>query len=122
MSTLHPFPARMAPEIAMAHIEGLPHNAVVLDPMAGSGTVLWHAAIAGHPAIGFDLDPLAVLISRVRTTRVRTELIDDIARTIVSRARSLNVNKASLPWVDQDGETQKFISYWFGSKQARQLR
>ena len=65
---LHPFPARMAPELAIDTLRDLPGSSVVLDPMVGSGTVLRHASDMGHAAIGFDVDPLAVLISRVWTS------------------------------------------------------
>ena len=36
--TIHPFPARMAPELALQSL-GLLESGVVLDPMTGSGTV-----------------------------------------------------------------------------------
>lgn len=65
---VHPFPARMAPELAIDALRLLPQGSVVLDPMAGSGTVLRHAAALGHVAIGRDLDPLAVLMTRVWNT------------------------------------------------------
>lgn len=64
---VHPFPARMAPEIAFRRLRRLPPGSVILDPMAGSGTVLRHATELGHKAIGFDLDPLAVLMTQVWT-------------------------------------------------------
>src|SRR3546814_15491996 len=68
--TVHPFPARMAPELALASLGKLRANSIVLDPMAGSGTVLRQALALGHRAIGFDMDPLAVLMSRVLTSPV----------------------------------------------------
>ena len=42
----------------------------VLDPFCGSGTVLLEAALRGHLAIGVDVNPLARLLSRVKTTRL----------------------------------------------------
>lgn len=63
--TIHPFPARMAPELALSALASLKKGSIVLDPMAGSGTVLRQALALGHRAIGFDMDPLAVLMSRV---------------------------------------------------------
>ena len=35
---IHPFPARMAPELAIDALHLLPKGSLVLDPMAGSGT------------------------------------------------------------------------------------
>ena len=62
--TIHPFPARMAPNIAIDHLGStVDEELVVLDPMCGSGTVLTAAATRGHSACGFDVDPLAVLMN-----------------------------------------------------------
>ena len=61
----HPFPARMPISVAEHLIKGTSTpGAVVLDPMAGSGTTLIAALRLGRHAIGFDRDPLAVLIAR----------------------------------------------------------
>ena len=38
----------------------------VIDTMVGSGTTLVEAAILGRKAIGFDINPLSVLISNVK--------------------------------------------------------
>jgi DNA modification methylase len=65
MRSIHPFPARMAPD-AIAHlIDKLPADATILDPMCGSGVVLRVALMSGRKAFGFDIDPLAVLMSKV---------------------------------------------------------
>ena len=64
---VHPFPARMAPGIALGVMSDM-EESLVLDPMMGSGTVLAMARAQGHRGIGFDIDPLAVLISKVWTT------------------------------------------------------
>ncbi len=66
---IHPFPARMAPDLAISELTSLKRGSVVLDPMAGSGTVLRQASENGLTAIGFDVDPMAVLISRVARRR-----------------------------------------------------
>jgi len=57
--SVHPFPARMAPELAFESLRHLKAGSIVLDPMSGSGTVLRQASDMGHSAIGFDMDPLA---------------------------------------------------------------
>jgi tRNA G10 N-methylase Trm11 len=36
LKPIHPFPARMAPEIALAATAKLPTGSIVLDPMSGS--------------------------------------------------------------------------------------
>ena len=63
-NSVHPFPARMAPGIALDVVEKCEEPLRILDPMSGSGTVLAVAQTVKHHAIGIDTDPLAVLISK----------------------------------------------------------
>jgi ribosomal protein L11 methylase PrmA len=89
LTSIHPFPARMAPEIVFTELQGLKKSQIVLDPMSGSGTVLRAAAELGHEAVGFDLDPLAVLMSRVWTTRCRVTSLPRAAAAGVESAKGL---------------------------------
>lgn len=119
---IHPFPARMAPDIAIAELSKVPRGSVVLDPMAGSGTVLRHASALGHRALGFDMDPLAVLMSTVANTPLAAGAVENELlklKRVVSRPGGRRVE---LPWIDGDVETAGFIRYWFGLRQRRVLR
>ncbi len=120
--TVHPFPARMAPSLAMAALDGLTSHDRVLDPMMGSGTVLRHASQLGIPSLGFDLDPLAVLMSSVGTTQVDLSELQLSVDNLLSEARSLFTSDCSLPWIDQDLETTNYVDYWFGLEQQFDLR
>ena len=116
--TIHPFPARMAPDIAMDHLGSTAdEELMVLDPMCGSGTVLAAAATRGHSARGFDVDPLAVLMSSVATHAVDTEEVIAEAERVCALARESSVDTPR--W--DDPETQKFAEYWFAAPQRRQL-
>ncbi len=64
---LHPFPARFIPEIPRQALDLLGVDGPVIDPFCGSGTTLAEAQRRGLPATGIDLNPIACLISRVRT-------------------------------------------------------
>jgi len=119
---IHPFPARMAPEIALAESGALPKGSIVLDPMIGSGTALRVALANGHKGIGFDMDPLAVLISRVWLTPLNTNDVRLAARHVVTKALALGDSSPSLPWIENDPETQSFVDYWFGKTQQWDLR
>lgn len=121
-SNLHPFPARMAPEIALEKLSSLKAGSVVFDPMTGSGTVIRVATQLGHRAIGLDMDPLALLMTRVSTSKVKPSDILDYGWAIAECAKTLRASDVGLPWQDQDLETKKFISFWFGSEQVRDLR
>ncbi|HEV2679323.1 MAG TPA: hypothetical protein VGV14_02380 [Rhodanobacter sp.] len=117
--TVHPFPARMAPEIALRSLEGLPRNSLVLDPMVGSGTVVRQALALGHRAIGFDMDPLAVLMSRVWTSPIDAESVDDELELLIEEADAVDLRTTRLEW--HDPETTAFVHYWFAAKQRRAL-
>jgi tRNA G10 N-methylase Trm11 len=118
---IHPFPARMAPELALREIQQLPKRATVLDPMMGSGTVLRVAIDCGLRAIGRDVDPLAVLMTRVWTTPIDTKLFRERAVHILSTARNMGTKHISLPWIDGDPETSAYIDFWFGNQQKVDL-
>jgi hypothetical protein len=117
--TVHPFPARMAPEIALRKLEGLPRNSLVLDPMVGSGTVVRQALALGHRAIGFDMDPLAVLMSRVWTSPIDAASVEHELDLLVTEAAEVDLRTTTLPW--HDAETTEFVHYWFAPTQRRSL-
>ena len=65
----HPFPAKFVPQIPAKLIRRVTQvGETVLDPFCGSGTTLVEAIIAGRPAIGLDVNPIACLASRTKTT------------------------------------------------------
>ena len=117
--TIHPFPARMAPEIALDCIPTAERGRAqrILDPMCGSGTVLSVAAQRGHHATGVDLDPLAILMTRVATTPLDTSQCDQLREHVVNTATS--DRDTGLPW--SDDETKRFAEYWFADRQRLQL-
>src|SRR5260370_39908595 len=84
-SPIHPFPARMAPGIALEALGESNTPLRVLDPMSGSGTVLAVARAQGHHAFGVDVDPLAVLLAGVWTRTVETDGVNDSAEEVLDR-------------------------------------
>src|SRR5271163_3412131 len=86
---IHPFAARMAPEIAFDALIGLSKNAIVLDPMSGSGTVLKTVSELGYNALGFDIYPLSILMSKAWTTVVNPKEFLKRADDIFKKAYEL---------------------------------
>lgn len=67
----HDYPARMIPQIAQRLIERYaPNSGKILDPFCGSGTTLVEAQLANRRAVGNDINPLAVLLSKVKATPI----------------------------------------------------
>ncbi|HEY2545204.1 MAG TPA: DNA methyltransferase [Candidatus Acidoferrum sp.] len=66
---IHPFPAKFIAEIPRKILSffRVPPGTAVLDPFAGSGTALLEAQRLGLDYVGVDLNPISVLISRVKT-------------------------------------------------------
>jgi hypothetical protein len=76
----HSYAARMHPLTARRLIDRLSRPGdLVVDPFAGSGTVLVEARLLGRRAVGSDLNPLAVLLARLKTRgtteRERSDLV-----------------------------------------------
>lgn len=120
MRHIHPFPARMAPEIVLSRIANLPDGKKILDPMAGSGMVLGQAAKHGFESIGYDLDPLAHLISKVGATKIKEDKAREAMMLLLKACKKRK--KVRLKWIDQNKETSDFIDFWFHNAQKNQLR
>lgn len=106
----HVYPARMHPTTAARLVAlAAPPGAVVLDPFCGSGTVLVEALAAGRQAVGTDLNPLAVRLSRLKvrdlTAAGRALLVTEAARAraVADERRKARVG-SSVRYPDEDVE------------------
>lgn len=80
---IHLYPARMHPEIARRVISKYSNSGdVVFDPFMGSGGVLLESILNGNNATGLDINPLAVLISKVKTTVFKNKKISLITKSL----------------------------------------
>lgn len=67
----HSYPARFIPQIPLTFIKIFTkERECVLDPMCGCGTTLVEAFLNNRNSIGNDFNPLAALISKVKTTLI----------------------------------------------------
>lgn len=107
----------MAPEVALSAVGQSSPSLRVLDPMCGSGTVLSLGVHHGHQMVGYDLDPLAVLMAKVATQRVDTSKLGNLADHTLATAR--RARATDTHW--SDDETREFARYWFGTAQLLQL-
>jgi len=72
--SFHRYFGKLIPAIPAAAVELFTvKGELVLDPFCGSGTTLVESVIRGRDAVGFDINPLAVLVSRVKTTPLDPE-------------------------------------------------
>lgn len=122
--TIHPFPARMTPDLVLGIMKkGGGKRLRVVDPMAGSGTVLSVALDSGHRAAGTDTDPLAVLIAGVWTMPVdRGAVIRRASAALEAAKMDYRRRRADDSYPHgSDEETRQFARYWFDPTARRQL-
>ncbi|MEK6895938.1 MAG: DNA methyltransferase [Nanoarchaeota archaeon] len=122
----HKYPAKFIPQLAKRCIEeNTNSNGVVCDPFMGCGTTLIESLVSGRKVVGVDINPVAYLISKVKTTPINPEKlkteIDKVLLDLDIYFKSNNKQKTlskveilpKLPINDR-------IEYWFPDKKIRE--
>ena len=89
--------------------------------MCGSGTVVRTATDLGLRAVGFDLDPLALLMTRVWCSSLDAARLEMAVEQVLREFRKRRYTP-HLSWIDEDEETSRFAEFWFAERQANDLR
>ena len=103
--SLHPYVAAINPPLARKLIDTyVPAKGKVLDPFCGGGGVLIESLLSGRDCAGFDINPLAIMIAKAKTTwidflRIKGEYlrIQCRAKEVFGEAKPL-VSDAALFW------------------------
>jgi len=120
---LHPYPARMVPQIARKLLKMYAQkNDVVLDPFCGSGGVLVEARLAGLNSVGIDINPLACLLAEVKSNPIDPSILiswwNELRPKIEREIGSLENKKV-------DAELAKLhvkgLKHWFKEKTIKEL-
>lgn len=120
---LHAFAAKFPPQLPKFFIEKLSRKGeAVLDPMCGSGTTLVEAILCGRRGIGVDLDPLALLITKVKTTHINLAYCRKIANGVLEKALH-NFEKINEEEITHfyGKEALEFFQYWFTPTTIKEL-
>jgi DNA modification methylase len=123
---IHSFPAKYPPQLPNKFISELTcPGDIVLDPMAGSGTTVLEAFLYGRRGIGFDIDPLALLISQVKVAPLDIGQVSQTGNMILVRASSgLKEKREQLTQILEkrwDPKTKEFVDYWFAQETQIEL-
>jgi hypothetical protein len=112
---LYRYPARFSAELAAAIIDQFSRPGdVILDPFMGAGTTAVEALGRGRRVVGFDINPLAVLLADVKTTPLRRTQYRELERWA-----AMTKTVGSLP--DLDDRTRNAppeIVEWFRPRLA----
>lgn len=118
---LHIYPAKIVPQIARELIAKLSKPLdTVLDPFCGSGTVLVESLMANRNSIGIDINTLALLLAKVKTTPLRRDVVLGTMMSIVNRVKTRTRSpltaeeKASIERIPN-------VYHWFKPYVAREL-
>lgn len=86
------YPAMMVPQMAGAILDTIlqvhPEISTVADPFAGSGTVLTETMFRGRNFLGYDINPLAILLCKTKCGPFFPEDLDNIATDLLARINS----------------------------------
>jgi DNA modification methylase len=89
----HSYPARFIPQIPLSFIKLFTNEGnTICDPMCGCGTTLVEAFLNNRNSIGNDFNPLAVLISKVKTTLIPAAEFEYLERKIRDTKRYLDLD------------------------------
>ena len=109
---IHPYPAMFHFLVVREIIKNFSKEGdSILDPFMGSGVVAGECLISGRNFVGYDINPLAVLISKVRTTPIPFNLLLRTLEFILKEFK------------EQESETVEFpnIHYWFDEDVIKNL-
>ena len=109
----HNYPAMFIPQVARKLILAFSEeNSLVCDIFCGSGTTLVESSLLNRNSVGIELNPLAVLIARVKTTPIDPKIL-----TIKLKAILNNYQKI------KNIEPPNFanLGFWFSKNVIRDL-
>lgn len=119
---LHPYPAKFIPHIPRQLIAAYSRpGETIWDPMCGSGTSLVEAALGGRNAIGSDINPIAILSSKAKTTPLPSRSRDELRGLLLRIRVSATVWPGGRP--DRRPPVPEFHNrdHWFSARATHEL-
>jgi DNA modification methylase len=125
----HRYPAKFIPQLAARLIkENSQAGELVCDPFMGSGTTLVEAIVNNRRTYGTDINPVAVMITRAKTTPIDSKYLEYKISILKEKIKPnvIDENKQTLFLKKYDDfkevcSENKRIDYWFPEKQKHDL-
>ncbi len=104
----HRYPAKFLPNLVQKLIEEYTtEDDLVADLFAGCGTTLVEAKVHGRNSIGVDINPVAELITKVKTKPIEPSELQKEFKAIVNSFEDFEINNYS------EISVHERIDYWF---------
>lgn len=123
----HRYPAKFIPQVVEALIQEYigSESAHINDPFMGSGTTIVTGISKGFKASGTDINELAYLMTKVKSTPIEPNYLNKKINQILLRVSLLNDNKKMLSTEDiiplvPEKHVER-IDYWFDEKNKVKL-
>lgn len=124
---IHEYRGKFFPQLvrSLINIADVPKRGIVADPMCGSGTTAVETVLGDYQALGLDMNPLSVLMARVKCSllTIDPDLLvsryERIRGQLLRPAGSRNTRLTyfgSLPARDQE-----YLSAWFSEQVLQDL-
>jgi DNA modification methylase len=124
----HRYPAKFIPQLVERVIkENSSRGDLVCDPFMGSGTTLVEAVVHERQAYGTDINPIAVLITKAKTTPIEPKFLKEQILSLLGRIKSTIANEdgqmllTTFEQLDVIIPDNKRLDYWFPEKQKKDL-
>jgi len=112
------YPCKFIPQIPEWFINKYKSNKTeqygLIDPFMGSGTALVEASVAKIPSYGIDVDPLGILLSKVKTTTLTNKELR-IIKTFYNNFNK-NFNKTNKKQIENYIPSLSNLDHWFSKK------
>jgi hypothetical protein len=123
----HRYPAKFIPQLVEKLIDEYvsTEDAHINDPFMGCGTTIVTGISRGYKSSGTDINKIAYLITKVKSTPIEPKYLNEKINQLLSRLTYLNGTQKSL--LDKDIEPlipQKHIdriNYWFSEDNKNEL-
>lgn len=118
---LHSYPTRMIPQIARRLILRYSSKAnLILDPFCGSGSVLAEARLQGRNSIGIDLNPLACILAKAKSTPIEPTRLTKHWEGLKAKIEQ-NLKEAKEGKLEVNVPDLPNLNYWFKPKVSKEL-
>ena len=117
---IHPYPAMLHPLLVDFLVDKYAKEEdVIFDPFCGSGVTLLQSKINGYESVGFDINPLALLIARAKTqTYQKGKLLEEFKDLKESLCRNTSLlfdeGQIDIPQI-------KNMDYWYSKEVINDL-